>query len=90
MTFTNTSDALSGFSRSATASEEWSVHVTGGKIYKIKFDKNFAKKHLFTATKKTDKITTAVTEKKKLDTNKTKTVVEHDPRERTRKRCSTR
>ena len=57
---TSTSDEMSGFSRAPMGSDEWSVHVTGGKTYKIKFDKNFSKKHLFTFTKKTDKITAAV------------------------------
>ena len=38
--------------RKATASMEWVLKATDNKLYCIKFDKNFAKKHLFTFTKK--------------------------------------
>ena len=45
-----------GVTRQATASMAWLVSAKNGKTYAIKFDNNFAKKHLYTSTKKKDKI----------------------------------
>lgn len=39
-------------SRVATASTTWTIAATNKKTYSIKFDSNFAKKHLYTSTKK--------------------------------------
>ena len=38
------------------ASVEWQISAKNGKIYLINFEKNFSKKHLYTSTKKTDKV----------------------------------
>lgn len=45
-----------GISRQASASMEWLVTATNKKVYAIRFDNNFAKKHLYTSTKKKDKV----------------------------------
>lgn len=42
--------------RKSTASMEWTIKATGKKVYVIKFDKNFAKKHLYTSSKKSAEI----------------------------------
>jgi len=49
-------DKVEHLSRKATANMEWSIVATNKKVYAIKFDSNFAKKHLYTSTKKTDKV----------------------------------
>ena len=46
------SDGQQHKTRVATASMEFVVKATDGKVVTIKFDKNFTKKHLFTYTKK--------------------------------------
>ena len=47
-----------GESRQSTASMSWLVSAKNSKVYAISFEQNFAKKHLYTSTKKTDKIDT--------------------------------
>ncbi len=49
-------DKAEHLSRVATANTSWSITATNKKVYAIKFDSNFVKKHLYTSTKKTDKV----------------------------------
>jgi hypothetical protein len=49
-------DKVEHVSRKPTASMEWSIVATNKKVYAIKFDSNFAKKHLYTSAKKSDKV----------------------------------
>jgi hypothetical protein len=49
-------DKAEHLSRKATANTVWSIVATNKKVYAIKFDSNFAKKHLYTSTKKGDKV----------------------------------
>lgn len=42
--------------RVATANQDWIVRDWDGETYVIKFDSNFSKKHLFTFTKKEDRV----------------------------------
>jgi hypothetical protein len=50
------SDNVEHESRIATANLEWLITAKNSKVYTIKFDKNFAKKHLYTSSKKKDKV----------------------------------
>ena len=43
-------------SRIATVNMAWMIRATNNKLYCIKFEKNFGKKHLYTSSKKTDKV----------------------------------
>jgi len=52
----HTSSGQDKLTREATTNQEWVFQETGGKKYTIKFDKNFIKKHLFTYSKKSDKV----------------------------------
>ena len=42
--------------RVATSNQEWIVKDWDGEMYYVRFDKNFSKKHLFTFSKKKDKV----------------------------------
>ena len=75
---------LDGFSRVAVGSEEWSISDSGGVLYKIKFDNNFAKKHLFTYTKKkanTEEIEKQVAEKVKAGDKRTPEMIREEANE---------
>lgn len=49
-------DGLEHESRIATANLEWLITAKNTKVYTIKFDKNFVKKHLYTSSKKKEKV----------------------------------
>ena len=49
-------DTLEHITRKATANTTWTIQAINGVTYAIKFDKNFVKKHLYTSTKKNDKV----------------------------------
>lgn len=49
-------DKAEHLSRVSTASTGWSIKATNNKLYAIKFDSNFVKKHLYTSTKKADTV----------------------------------